>query len=283
MRKTSKSGASRSFLLPVTDFEPSLSLSTFTLGALPRRLVAAIILEGLSVLGLMQFTSSGPRFLGIGLQNQLLAAITGMAAALLAFYFSYRIARFSFSPTLHRPFVPLLIAIGYLLLGMVIMGAAFAIDSAISGHSPIPNPSEAVFGLSLGSVLGFFVLLYIDRFEIETPDNREKFDTIVATILENHAQIESSEKAPIQLTGSYDSLADSIETASDLLDESMTNQGDRLKRSIQNWVETFREKPEVTQAVIVDSSRSPVGQELTELQNQFEEIIEHLKRLSNNE
>ena len=92
-----------------------------------------------------------------------------------------------------------------------------------------------------------------------------------------------SNKAPIELTDFFESLGGSVDRAADILRESSTDGGKKLARDIEDWLDTYRDKPEISQAAIVDQSRSPEQQDLRNLESEFESIIERLERISHHE
>lgn len=267
----------------MSDYNSQLSLSVFTFGVLRRRFIVAIILEGLALLGYLQFESNGSIKLGFTSRYLPALAVIGLAAAILTFYFSRSIARSSYSPVLHRGYVPYFIATGYLLLGLSITAAAFLAHSLLLGQSPVPQPREIAFGLSLGPIFGFLILIYIDRYEIQTPQNRNELEDTITSIQEQHNHILESEKAPIQLTESFESLEKSMVQAADYLKESHTEKGWELAHQIEDWVDTFQEKPEVSQAAIVVPTRSREEKELSEMHEEFKSITDRLQRVSNDE
>ncbi|UHQ98148.1 hypothetical protein HYG81_21475 (plasmid) [Natrinema zhouii] len=258
-------------------------LSYFTYGALPRRLFVAIILEGLFVLGSLQFTISG--FIKISPTSPFLKLIPflGTISLLATFFFSWRIARTSYSPFLHRRCVPPFIASGYIIIGIAGTGIGYLVHTVLLNTSVAVGLNEAVFGLSVGSIFGFLILLFLDRYEVNTPRNRVDLESKIQSIQSLRSDIEDDDKAPIKLTKNFESLADSVEKCADLLDESFTEGGHQLSRDMKVWTEAFRTYPEIPQASIVDRSRSPQQQELRKMANEFESIIRRLQRISNDE
>lgn len=206
-----------------------------------------------------------------------------VVAVLLTFFLSHRIGKSSYSPLLNRTQVQLFVAVGYLLLGIGATAVTFVVHSIIIGQTPIPSGEELKFGIGVGAIFGFLVLMYIDRYEVETPGNTGEFEHTISKIDRTLEELNESDKAPIRLTDFYEALGRSMEEAVNCLRESSTEGGRKLAQDIEAWVEVFRGKPEVSQAMIVQGSRSPDEQELTELREEFESIIERLGRISNNE
>lgn len=143
--------------------------------------------------------------------------------------------------------------------------------------------SEAVLGVSIGSLFGFMILLFLDKVEIDTPRNRVDLENEIRSIQSLRSNIEDSRKAPIKQTRNFESLADSVEECADILDESFTEDGRQLSRDMKSWAGAFRTYPGIAQAEIVDRSRPPQQQELRMLANDFESLISRLQRISNNE
>lgn len=152
----------------------------------------------------------------------------------------------------------------------------------------LPNPtaigaSDGIFGLSLGAIFGFLILLYIDRYGVELPEHRGELEDAIDSIQETITEINTSNRAPVQMTATFESLTESMDRAVDLLNDGPTEGGRELRQDMRNWLSAFREKPEVSQAAIVDSSRGIQEQELRKLQEAFESIIERLERISHHE
>lgn len=267
----------------MSDSDSPITFSTFLLGALPRQLLTAVILEGIGLLGYLQVTSAGFVNFGVTSTYLLWIAVIGLFAVVLTVIYTYRIGRSSHSPALNRDWAPLLIALGYTLLGVVITSITFLAHSLVLMQPRLPTLEGVGFGISIGCVFGFLILQYISRFGVETPDNVDDLDAAISDIREYRRELDNSIKAPIRLTSSYESLEESMELAEDRLKESSTDGGRKLARDIEDWVDVFEDKPEVSQAAIVHRSRNPEEQELTELQKDFESIIERLERVSNDE
>jgi hypothetical protein len=175
------------------------------------------------------------------------------------------------------------VAVGYTALGITITAVTFVTHSLIQTQSPIPTLEEIGFGVSIGAIFGFLVLLYISRFGVETPSNRDELQIAVAEIRESKQNLDNSSKAPIRLTMFYELLGEAMDDAAECLKQSSTDGGRKLARDVNNLVDIFREKPEPSQAAIVHQSRSPEEQELTEMREDFESIIKRLEMICNNE
>lgn len=267
----------------MSDSDSPITFSAFLLGALPRQLLTAVILEGIGLFGYLQITSAG--FVNFGVTSTYLLGIAaiGLIAVVLTVVYAYRIGGSSYSPVLNRGWTPFFIALGYILLGIVITSITFLAHSLLLMQPHLPTLEEVGFGIGLGCVFGFLILQYISRFGVETPDNVDDLDAAISDIREYRRELDDSTKAPIRLTNFYESLEESMELAADRLKESSTDGGRKLARDIEDWVDVFRDKPEVSQAAIVQRSRNSEEQELTELQEDFESIIERLERISNDE
>ncbi|WP_139305367.1 hypothetical protein [Natronorubrum sediminis] len=169
------------------------------------------------------------------------------------------------------------------MIGLVGTGIGYLLHTFLMNTSVVVGLDEAVLGVSIGSIFGFLILLFLDRVEIDTPRNRVDLENEIRSIQSLRSNIEDSSKAPIKQTGNFESLVDSIEECADILDESFTEEGRQLSRNMKDWTEAFRTYPEIPQAEIIDRSRSPQQQELRRLANDFESIISRLQRISNNE
>jgi hypothetical protein len=263
--------------------ESSITFSAFLFGALPRQLLTAVILEGIGVLGYLQVNSRG--FVNFELSSTYLlgTAVTGLISVVLTIFYSYRIGRSSYSPVLNRAWTPLLIALGYSLLGIMIASITFFAHFLLLMQLHPPTLEDIGFGISIGCIFGFLILQYLSRFGVETPGNVDDLNAAVSEISKCRQELDESAKAPIRLTSFYVSLEESMELARKCLKESSTNGGRELAQDIEDWTSVFRKKPEVSQAAIVQRSRYSEEQELTELQEDFESIIERLDRISNDE
>ena len=269
--------------LVMSDSRRSINLSTFLFGALPRQLLTAVVLEGITLVGFLQVTSSGFVDLDVTRNYVIGTVVVGVVSVGLTIIFSYSIGKSSYSPALHKNRNLIIIAAGYTALGILMTAVAYLCNSILLENISMPNLEEIVFGLSIGSIFGFLILLYISRFGVDTPDNREELQVAVSDVRHSRSELECSTKAPIHLTKLYDSLGKSMRDVSNCLRQSSTEGGRELARDIEDWSEVFNEKPEVSQAVIVHRSRSPDEEELTELRKDFESIIARLDKISKDE
>lgn len=242
----------------------------------------AMILEGITLFGFLQVTERGLVQVPDPTRFMSTFTLAGVLGLILTFVFSYRMSRSSYSPTLHQKRSPILIGAGYIILGLFATTAAYVTNSVLFGHILVPNQQEMVFGASIGTMFGFFILLYFDRYEFEPPDTRNELESLINNLIEDRQKIEHSSKSPIRLTHLYQSLTESVEEAAKILKESPTNDSKALALEMEEWVQTFRNKPEVSQAAIVEPSRSADDKELKRLRQQFDSIIERLGRISNN-
>ncbi len=267
----------------MSDSERSISSATFLFGALPRQLLTAVVLEGVTLVGLLQVTSSGYIDLDV-IPNYILGtSVLGVLSVILTAIFVFRIGKSSYSPALHEKRNLWIIAAGYTILGISMTVILFFAHSFIVDQPPIATPEEIGFGLSIGSIFGLLILIYISRFGVDTPGNRDELQAAVSKVRQSRREMDDSTKAPIHLTKLYDSLENGMKDVSTCLSQSATDGGRRLARDIDEWVEVFSEKPEVSQAVIVHRSRSPDEEELTELRREFESITARLDKISTDE
>lgn len=166
---------------------------------------------------------------------------------------------------------------------MIGTGIGYIVHTFLMNAPFVLGLNEAILGVSIGTIFGFLVLLFLDRFEIDTPRNRVDLETEIRSIQCLRSNIEDSSKAPIKQTENFESLADSVEECANILDESFTESGRQLSRDMKAWTEAFRTYPGIPQTEIVDRSQSPRQQELIMLANDFESIISRLQIISNNE
>jgi heme/copper-type cytochrome/quinol oxidase subunit 2 len=152
----------------MSESNSSITLSAFLLGALPRQLLTAMILEGVGLLGYFQFTTAGLVDIHVTSTYLLEVAIIGLVAVVLTPVFVHRIGTSSYSPVLHVNRNLFFVAVGYTALGITITAVTFVTHSLIQTQSPIPTLEEIGFGVSIGAIFGFLVLLYISRFGVET-------------------------------------------------------------------------------------------------------------------
>lgn len=259
----------------------SISLSVFTFGALPRLFIIAIVTQGTLIFSYLQFTSSG--LVEVDATPNYLPTISFVAviASAAAFFFSKRIARSSYSPILHKPKIPYLAGFAYLVFGWFVTGVAFLVHSILLGNIHWPGSYEIGFGLSIGAAFGSLILFYIDHFGFEHPNNRYELEEAINSIQNQQSELEKSEKAPIELSDSYEALGDLLDRIEEFLRESNTDGGKRLARDIDNWLEEYQDKPEVSQAAIVDRTRRTDEQDLSNLESEFDSILKRLERISN--
>jgi len=235
------------------------------------------------MVGLLQVTSSGFIDLDVTPNYVLGTSVLGVASVVLTAIFVFRIGKSSYSPALHEERNLLIIAAGYTIIGIMMTAITFFAYSFLLEQPPVANQEEIGFGLSIGSIFGFLILMYISRFGVDTPGNRDELQAAVSEVRQSRCEIDDSTKAPIHLTKLYDSLENGLEDISACLSQSSTDGGRRLARDIDEWVEVFSEKPEVSQAAIVHRSRSPDEEELTELREEFESITARLDKISTDE
>lgn len=268
-------------LLKMSDNRFSIFLDCFTFGGPPRRIFYAIILEGVFLLGLFSFTSEGlldtsvvPRFAEI---LTVVAVVTGLGAYLI----SRSAAKDSFSSILHTNFVPGLIAASYLFLGELATGIGFLLHTWVYQTPLPPTNKELWVGLCIGVIFGFSILFYFDRYEIEAPDDYYQFEQASEGLIKAKEFLEKTELPPIDLTGRYKALEDSMRETVDVLKKAETRDGSRLAQDVEACLDDLRGRPEPSKHLIVGSSQSPEQQELKERRQELESVIERIKRIAN--
>lgn len=259
----------------------SLYLDCFTFGGPSRRIFYAVILEGVFFLGFFSFTSEGlldtsvvPRFTEI---LTVAAVTTGIGAYLI----SRSAAKDSFSSVLHKDFVPGLIAAGYLFLGILVTGIGFLLHTWIYQTPLFPTKQEIWLGLCIGVIFGFLILFYFDRYEIQSPDDYYQFEKASEGLIEVKEYLEKTELPPIDLTGRYKALEDSMQETADVLKKAKTRDGSRLAQDVEACLDDFRGRPEPSKHLIAGSSQFPEQQELKDRRLEFQSVIKRVKRIAN--
>lgn len=259
----------------------SLYLNCFTFGAQPRRIFYAVILEGLGLLGLLSFTSEG--LLDTGMLPQFTRVLTVLAAiaVLATYYVSRSAAKDSFSAILHTRFVPGLIAIGYLALGLFATSAGY-LGHALIYQNPVPlTLHELWIGICIGLIFGFLILFYYDRYEIKTSGDYYRFEEASEKLLDDYEFLEESELPPIKLTGRYEALENSVRETAEILSDSTTRDGAKLAQDMNQWVEKFSSKPEPAKDQIVGNSEIPQEEELKDRRQEFKSVVKRVRRMGN--
>lgn len=258
-----------------------LYLDCFTFGARPRRIFYAVLLEGFFLLGVLSFTPEG--LLDTGMLPQFTEVLTVVAVILVVgtFLISRSAAKDSFSPILHTRFVPVLIAIGYLALGLLATGAGYLAHTLIFQTSLVLAPRELWIGFCIGLVFGFLILFYYDRYEIETPRDHDRFNEVSEQMLEDYRFLKASELSPVKLTKRYQALEDSVRETAEILEKSTTRDGMKLAQDMNRWVDKFASKPEPAKDRIVSSSEPPQQQELKDQRQEFKLVIKRVQRIAN--
>ena len=263
------------------DSRLSLYLDCFTFGGPPRRIFYAVILEGVFLLGLFSFTSEGlldtsvvPRFTWV-------ITVAAVVAGLGAYFISRSAAKNSFSSILNADFVPMIIAAGYLVLGELATGFGFLFHTWVYQTPFRPTTLEIWIGICIGVVFGFSILFYFDRYEIEAPDDHYQFESASEKVFEIKEFLEETELPPIDLTGRYRALENSMQETADVLEKAKTKDGAKLAQDIENWLEEFRDCPEPSKDLIAGSSDSPEQQELKDRRQELKSVIERIKRIAN--
>lgn len=259
----------------------SVYLDCFTFGAQSRRIFYAIILEGMFLLGTLRFTSEGLLDTSIIPQFNRVLSLLSVTLVIGTFLISRSVARDSFSPILHTRFVPSLIALGYLALGMLATGVGYLAQVLIFQTSPYLTTEELWIGVCIGLIFGFLILFYYDRHEIKTPRNHYQFGVAAEEMLDDYRFIQESEQPPIKLTAKYQALEESTRLVAELLKESTTLGGMKLSSEMRQWVEEFSSKPESAKDRIVGDSGTPQQEELNVLRNEFNSIIKRVRRIAN--
>lgn len=265
----------------MSDHRLSLYLDCFTFGSPLRRIFYAIILEGVFLLSLFSFTSEGlldtsvvPRFTEV---ITVAAVVTGIGAYLI----SRGASKGSFSPILSGDFVPVTIAAGYLMLGELATGLGFLLHTWIYRISFPPTILEAWMGICIGVIFGFLILFYFDRYEIEAPDDYYQFENASEEVFGDKEFLEETELPPIDLTGRYRALEDSMQEAADVLEKAETRDGAKLAQDIESWLEDFHDRPEPSKHLIAGSSEIPEQQELKDRRQELKSVIKRIKRIAN--
>jgi len=258
-------------------------LDCFTFGSRPRRIFYAVILEGLFLLGVLSFTPEG--LLDTGIVPRFSQVLTLIAIVLtVGTYLISRSASIdSLSPILHTPFVPMMIAAGYLILGLVATSIGYFLHAWIFNISLTPGSGEITIGVRLGLIFGFLILFYYDRYEIEMPGNHFEFREASSGLLEDYRSLAESEEPPIRLTGEYKSLENSVREVASVLEQSTTKDGISLSREMNRWADEFSAKPEPAKGRVVGCSEMAGQEELKDLQQQFKSMIERIRRLGDHE
>ena len=259
----------------------SFYLDCFTFGGPPRRIFYAVILEGVFLLGLFSFTSEGlldtsavPQFTEV---ITVAAVVTGLGTHLI----SQSAAKDSFSPILNTDLVPMIIAAGYLVLGELATALGLLLHTWVYQSSFPPTTLEIWIGICIGIVFGFLILFYFDRYEIDSPDGHHQFETASEEVFEVKEFLEQTELPPIDLTGRYRALEDSMQETADVLEKAMTKDGTKLAQDIEDWLEEFRGCPEPSKHLIAGSSEPPKQQELKDRRQELKSVIERTKRIAN--
>lgn len=100
-------------------------------------------------------------------------------------------------------------------------------------------------------------------------------------MLDGYQFLETSDLPPIKLTESYQSFENSIHQTAEILEESTTRDGVKLSRDMNQWVEEFSSKPEPAKGQIVGCSATPQEEELNDLRQQFNSIINRVRKVAN--
>jgi hypothetical protein len=265
----------------MSDNRLSLYLDCFTFGGPPRRIFYAVILEGVFLLGLFSFTSEGlldtsvvPRFTEV---LTVAAVVTGLGVYLI----SRSAAKDSFSSILHTDFVPGLIAAGYLFLGGLATGIGFLLHTWVY-QTPLPPTNKEIWvGLCIGVIFGFSILFYFDRYEIEAPDDYYQFEKASEGLIEAKEFLEKTELPPIDLTGRYKALEESMQETADVLKKAKTQDGARLAQDVEACLDDLHGRPEPSKHLIAGDSQSPNQQELKDRRQELKSVIKRIKRIAN--
>ena len=263
------------------DNRVSLYLDCFTFGGPPRRIFYAVILEGVFLLGLFRFTSEGlldtsvvPRFTEV---LTVAAVVTGLGAYLI----SRSAAKDSFSPILNTDFVPGLIAAGYLLLGGSATGIGFLLHTWVYQTPLAPTNQEIWVGLCIGVIFGFLILFYFDRYEIDAPDDYYQFEEASEGVIKAKEFLEKTELPPIDLTGRYKALEESMQETADVLRKAKTQDGARLAQDVEACLDDLHGRPEPSKHLIAGDSQSPNQQELKDRRQELKSVIKRIKKIAN--
>lgn len=257
----------------------SIYLNCFTFGSRPRRIFYAVIVEGLSLLGLLSFTPRG--LLDLRMVPKFTQGLTFLAVVAVfgTYYVSRSAAKESFSPILHTRFIPGLITIGYLTLGLVATSIGYLVHVEIYQISSSLSLQEFRIGICIGLIFGFLILFYYDRYEIKAPGNYYRFEDASEKMLEDYRFLETSNLPPINLTGRYKALENSVRETAEILEDSATRDGTKLAQDMNTWVDEFSSKPEPAKGQIVNNSGIPQEKELKNLRCEFNSVIKRILKI----
>jgi len=259
----------------------SLYLDCFTFGGPPRRIFYAIILEGVFLLGLFSFTSEGLLDTSVVPQFTEVLTVAAFVTGLGAYLISRSAAKDSFSSILHTDFVPGLIAAGYLFLGELATGIGFLLHTWVY-QTPLPPTNQEIWvGLCIGVIFGFSILFYFDRYEIDAPDDYYQFEEASEEVIKAKEFLEKTELPPIDLTGRYKALEESMQETADVLKKAKTQDGARLAQDVEACLDDLHGRPEPSKHLIAGDSQSPNQQELKDRRQELKSVIKRIKKIAN--
>ena len=263
--------------------QTSLFLNCFTFGARPRYLFYAVVLEGTTLTGLLVFKPNWLLDTTVLPNYKLLFSVLGLLAVVSTIAVSFRIARETYSPILHGRLSPLLVALGYLLIGGVVTLLGF-LSSIYFFHAPVSlTPSEVQIGLSISLIYGFLILMYYDRFEIETPNNQNEVEEKAQKLLEINEELSNSSQNPINLTGRYEDFSDAACEIVKATKTATTQDGNRLAQDTEQWLEEFDSYREPGKGMIAGPSETPKRSGPKQQREDLESITKRLERIIDNE
>ena len=184
--------------------------------------------------------------------------------------------RSTYSPFLHRKIAPVLITALYaVFVGMITGVATLLYFCFIQRPVPTGNPELAMWS-TIVSLYGLVVVVQITVRNFEPPANRPELEDLISQLSENRSSAETSSN----YVGFLDSIEENLKEITERLNEATTPGGKKLARDVEALLKQYRSNPTDVQIILVDSSRSPVDKELTELKTQFELVVKRLNRIS---
>lgn len=250
-----------------------------TFGANRRSTLYAILIEGITLFGILSLSETGYiQFPEV--PNLTIIFVSGTLLTLFLMYLLVRsISRETLSPRLQLPLIQLVLVGWYAALGLSTVGAGFVLSSYIAGEFSLPATQELAVGIGIGCFYGLLILIYYDRYVVDTPNKRDEFQRLGAGFLESYDSLSGTDRSPLQLTDDYSAFLCRADELVDLLEKAETPDGKQLYHDMREWTRKFESHREPAQDIVINGGNDRKDELQTEHEN-LSDVIGRIKRLT---
>lgn len=174
-----------------------------TFGANRRSVLYAILLEGVSIFGILSLSKGGYIQLPEASNRTELFVASSLVILILMYLIVRFISRETLSPKLQHPLSQLVVVGCYVLVGVFAVGVGFIFNSYIAEDLALPTRQELVIGSGISCLYGLLILVYYDRTEVDPPNKKGEFQSLGTEFLELYESLSETDRPPLQLADEY--------------------------------------------------------------------------------